>query len=63
MMAVVGYRNGELGEVTGLSGYFGDFVEGYLPEHPDVVAIWCVMDELGEEWDADMEPYWMEEDE
>ena len=27
-------------------------------ERPEAARIWCVMDELGEEWDPEAEPYW-----
>jgi hypothetical protein len=62
MRAVIEYQNGGLGEIVGLSGAFGDFVECHVTERPDAVRIWCIMDELGEKWDYNMAPYWISEE-
>lgn len=58
MRAVWECENGDIGECVGINGYFRDFVDRFIPEHPDVVRIWCVMDERGEEWDESATPYW-----
>lgn len=60
MKGIIEYRSGDIDEIVGISGDFGTFVEGRLEMRPDTVRIWCVMDELGEEWDPDAEPYWAE---
>lgn len=62
MEAIVVYRNGESDQFVGASGSFGDVAEDLRTERPDIVCIWCVMDELGEKWDVDMDPYWAAED-
>lgn len=63
MRATIEYRSGDIGEFVSVIGDFGTFVEDLLEMRPDAVRIWCVMDELGEEWDPEAEPYWSEEGE
>lgn len=62
MRAVYMCEHGDLDEDVGLSGCFGDYADALRSERPDVVCIWCVMDELGEEFSIDMEPYWVADD-
>lgn len=58
MRAVIEMEDGNVQTIIGITGHFGDWTEAWLSDHPRTRAIWCVMDELGEEWDPDTEPYW-----
>jgi hypothetical protein len=58
MRAVIEMKDGNVQTRIGISGLFGAFVVEWLVDHPETERIWCVMDELGEEWDPESRPYW-----
>lgn len=58
MIAVIELENGDIQTRAGLSGRFADAVDVIVREVPTALMIWCVMDELGEEWDQNSQPYW-----
>lgn len=60
MRAVIEQQSGEIETVEGVQGRFDDFIDEHLRDHDAPRAIWCVMDELGEDWDAGEEPAWKE---
>lgn len=63
MRAVIELENGEIETIVGICGAFGAWLEGWLAEHPEAARVWCVMDELGDEWDSESEAYWSAEGE
>lgn len=61
MQAVIEMKNGDIETIVGVEGYFSAWVDEWLEDNgPRTAAIWCVMDEIGESWDQEAEPYWIE---
>lgn len=59
MRAIIELKDGNIATRVGIEGFFDQFVDEWLESNGDMTAaIWCVMDEDGETWDPEDEPYW-----